>query len=69
MRAKKRIEDLILKSRPCKKPIYTMIRFEKRMDLLTFLEHRIRSLSTSKNAYLLALIEQDMEHTNEKAKG
>ncbi len=61
---KKKLQDFIPNTASTKS-VYTMVKFGKRKDLLTHMVKRVGELKTSKNAYILALIEQDKEHENE----
>lgn len=60
------LELFLPKKRKCrKKPVYTMIRFDKRPELLGHLLKRVEALCTTKQDYMLALIAKDMAE-NEK---
>lgn len=62
----KKLESYLPTERPrAKNPIYTMVRFDNRLDLLRYVVQRVASLKTSKNAYILALIEKDMNDNGE----
>jgi len=62
----KKLEDLIPRPKKRTKSVYTMLRFDRRMDLLEHVVARCKELKCSKNAFLLALIEMDREDSNGK---
>lgn len=62
----KKLEAYLPTERPrAKNPIYMMVRFDNKPDLLKFAIERVAKLKTSKNAYVLALIEKDMAENGE----
>lgn len=69
MNHNKKLEEYLPKGKPkAKHPIYTMVRFDNRLDLLKHVVQRVAKLKTSKNAYVLALIAKDMEENpNDKS--
>jgi len=60
------LEAFLPKESKAAKSFYTMVKFNNRPDLLEFMVNRVKRLGTSKNAYVLALIELDMEVTRDK---
>lgn len=61
----KKLEDFVAKRKPRKadKSIYTMVRLDKRQDLLEWILKRCKELNCSKNAYFLGLVDLDKEQS------
>lgn len=53
------------KRAPRGKPLYTMVRFDKRPDLLEHLLKRVEALGTDKQNFMIALLAKDKEEQSE----